>query len=583
MIFFTKCVRGHPVPLRSYQLETQQAVLQHWQKGHRRVMPVLPTGSGKTKIMSATAVLKVAGTLGLAMAHRGELVGQISLALAKEGLQHTLIASKGDIRTICDMHQEELGKVMYNPTAEWMVASVDTLNRRNVNDWSGRVSMAFLDEAHHVLRDNKWGRAVDLFPNAYWMLPTATSVRADGRGLGSHASGVVDAVVPGPSLAWMIDQGFLTDFAVRQVVPTDLDLSHIERGADGDYKKPQVSAATKRSRSIVGDVVGTYIEHTPGKLGIVFAVDLEHAQKITDEFNARGVPAAFLSGDSSTEERRRILRDYRNRKIHVLVNVDLFGEGFDLPAIEVVMFARATASYALYVQMTGRGLRLQISDILMGAWDTFTPQQRKAHIAASEKPICYIHDHVGNINHFNGPPTIPYDVFAGMDDIKRSAGKANDVPMRRCIALTCQEAYERFLPRCPYCGTEPPPPAVRGAPIDVDGDLTLYTREMLESLYGVSTVEAVTAKADQALAWCPIPPNVAPMVVAAIKNQHARKVEAQGRLREAMMLAMPGGEQDRYEQRRFFHQFGTDVLGAKLLGASDADALREKIIAKLGG
>src|SRR5690606_5624060 len=112
------------MPLRQYQIETKARVMHHWQQGKRVVMPVLPTGSGKTKIMASMATEKLPRTLGLAMAHRSELVGQISVALANEGLQHNLIASKGDIRTICDMHMEEFGRVLYNPHAEWYVASV---------------------------------------------------------------------------------------------------------------------------------------------------------------------------------------------------------------------------------------------------------------------------------------------------------------------------------------------------------------------------------------------------------------------------------------------------------------------------
>ena len=124
------------------------------------------------------------------------------------------------------------------------------------------------------------------------------------------------------------------------------------------------------------------------------------------DFNAGGGRAECISGEEREDVRRAKLRRYRNRETLVLVNVDLFGEGFDLPKIEVVIFGRKTKSYGLFVQQWGRGLRLDISDILQAAWDTYTPEQRKRFIAESAKPVAPIHDHVGNMQEFKGPPTV---------------------------------------------------------------------------------------------------------------------------------------------------------------------------------
>lgn len=560
------------MPLRHYQSDVRQEVFLFWNRGKRVVMPVLPTGGGKTKIMASTATYKTQGTYGLAVAHRSELVGQISLALAGEGLQHNIIASKATIRTICDAHMEEYGRVLYNPTSDWMVAGVDSLLRRqDIQRIADRVSMAFMDEGHHVVQGNKWGRVLEMFPNAYWMLPTATPSRADGKGLGRHASGYVDALVLGPDMQWMIDNGFLTNFQVRAPKVEDLDLSDVEIGNDGDYKHDQVTQATKRSKKIVGNIVQTYRENTPGKLAIVFAVDLEHAQKITDEFNAQGITAEFISGESPEHVRRDTLRRFKQRKTMVLVNVDLFGEGFDLPAIEVCIMARPTASFGLFVQQWGRALRLDISPVLMAAWDTYTPEQRLAFIAQSVKPVAYIHDHVGNMMHFGGPPTQP--VQWSLDDRERKrSSSTNAVGIRVCKNVMCQESYPRELPSCPWCGAEPPMPAAPKGPDEVDGDLHLFTPEMLKELF---------AKKNQVDGKPLIPSGVSQVVINSVIKNHRERQLAQADLRATMALVLP--RNDRIDHRRFFLKFGVDVLTAQTLGAKDASELRNKIIDTLRG
>ena len=94
--------------------------------------------------------------------------------------------------------------------------------------------------------------------------------------------------------------------------------------------------------SVVGDVVEHYKRLAMGKLGVTFASDVETATDIASRFRAEGVPAEVVSGKTPDHLRASILRRFKNREILQLVNVDLFGEGFDLPAIEVVSMARPT-------------------------------------------------------------------------------------------------------------------------------------------------------------------------------------------------------------------------------------------------
>lgn len=567
--------------LRAYQTDIYARCVQGWDAGIANIMPVCATGSGKTKIMSHAAAQHDGP--GVAMAHRSVLIGQISLAMAKEGIVHDIVAQKSVVRTIVNAHMDELGRNYYNPASHFKVASVDTMPGRvnELSAWIRRVTWGAMDEGHHVLESNKWGREVNRFDNPAmrWLLPTATPERADGKGLGREADGLADMIVEGPPMRWLINNGYLTDYVIRAPLPADLDLSDVAVGANGEFNQVQLRRAVHRSAKIIGNVVDTYLENTAGKLGIVFAVDIGHAKELTQEFVNKGVRAELITAEHSEEERRAILKRYRDRETLVLVNVDLFGEGFDLPAIEVVMFARPTASYSLFAQQFGRALRLLISPIYMAAWETYTAAQRLAIIAQSDKPVAHIHDHVGNVLHFFGPPDKPREWSLERRGSRRS-GPTDAIPLRVCSNATCLQPFERFYPSCPYCGTPVPVPADRSLPEQVDGDITLYTTEMLRAIFGVDTIQEALDKKPNS--FCAIPPNVPLPTVKSIQRKHQDKLQQQARLAELMPLVMPPTHGDRENMRKFFLRYGVDVVQARMLGGKDTEELNQKLLDTLG-
>ncbi len=306
----------------------------------------------------------------------------------------------------------------------------------------------------------------------------------------------------------------------------------------------------------------------------MFAVDIEHAKAITKEFNDKSVPCELITGDEDEESRRKKLRRYRKRETLVLVNVDLFGEGFDLPAIEVVMMARPTASYSLFAQQFGRGLRLGVDKQYLAHWESYTADQRQAIIATSSKPVAYIHDHVGNVLHFGGPPTVPREFT--LDATRRSSGPSDAIPLRVCLSPSCLQPFERFYTHCPYCGFNVPPPPVPTLPEQVDGDLVLYTPEMLWKLFKVGTL--AEAMKIQPSTFCAIPPNMTSL--AAVRERqanHAKMLIAQRELAALMPLTMPPKFTERENMRRFFHHYGMDVIQARTLTAGETAALIERI------
>lgn len=557
---------------RPYQLDVKNGVYQAWHEGARCVMPVVPTGGGKTVIVGE--VIREFNVPTCAIAHRQELVGQISTALARENIRHSILAPKPTIRSIVAAHVETVGRSFYDPGAYVKVAGVDTLIRMDAtNDpWFHSVRLCVEDEGHHVLKVNKWGQAFGMFPNAFGLFPTATPHRADGRGLGANADGLVDRLVFGPTMRQLIDMGYLTDYRVICPEPS-VDLSHVAiSDATGDFNQDQVRKAVHRSPRLVGDVVREYLRWAPGKLGVTFAVDVESATEIAKAYNEAGVPAAVVSAKTPDDLRRSILRRFRNRELLQLVNVDLFGEGFDLPAIEVVSMARPTQSYSLYAQQFGRALRLMISDILAAAWDTYSDAQRRDFIAHSIKPKAMIIDHVGNIERHHLPDK-PRNWTLDRRE-KRSRGLLTDaIPLRTCVNETCAQPYERIHKCCPYCGFYPEP-AERSSIVVVDGDLTELDEATLAMMRGQEiNVDAPIY----------VPKHLEGAAARAAWNNINERNIAQRDLRHAIgsWAAAHGAFDDSTNYRRFFHSFGLDVSAAKALGRRDAEELAARIAARL--
>lgn len=543
--------------LRPYQHQLDRDIEQAWDDGARNVLAVEPTGAGKTVNM-AHMLKRYSETPSIAVAHRKELVGQISLALGREGVPHKIIGPDPLIRFVIQRQRQKLGRDYYSPHAQCAVASVATLTTKRtlaqLKGWFPQVRLWIQDEAHHIVRGNQWGKAVDLFPNARGLGFTATPCRADGKGLGSHADGVMDALVEGPTMRWLIDHGFLCDYEIAAPL-SDMTMDPSTVGASGDYSRQQLRKAAQRSH-IVGDVVANWLRLAPGKQTLLFAPDLETAAEIHASFIAAGVKAEVLDGATSDLIRAAVGDKFERKEFQVLINVDLFGEGYDVPAVECVVMARPTESYGLYCQQFGRALR-----ILEG------------------KFCALIIDHVGNVQRHGLPDRARIWSLDAKEKRPRMVNPDEDVPLRYCPG--CTQPYERFLVYCPHCGLEYIP-AERGSPIKVDGDLYLLTKETLDELRGfIASVDedpvAVRTRMERAGA-----PKAA--FLSAEKRIRERAM-VQSALRELIAWFMTKyaarGRSKRECQKLFFLMYGIDVMSASALGAPEALALAYKLTEEL--
>jgi DNA repair protein RadD len=563
-----------PVPLRSFQIQLERDIYSAWNAGAVNVMPVSATGSGKTVIISKIMYDEAGASI--AIAHRQELVSQISIALARNGVRHRIVGQrKALLRIINAIQIAKFGYPFTDPTSKTGVGGVDTIIRMENEPWFDQVRLQVQDEGHHVLAENKWGRAALKFRNARGLFPTATPRRADGRGLGRWADGLTDAMVLAPSMREIINMGYLTDYRlICPPIPKDFALDSVAvSDSTGDLNQDQLRKARHSSATLTGDVVDHYLKYASGKLGVTFEVDVQSATETAAAYRERGVPAEVVHAKTPETLRAHIIDRFERREILQLVNVDLFGEGFDLPAIEVVSFARPTESFALYSQQFGRALRLMLTDELNKHWDSFNYDERLRLIAASVKPKAIILDHVGNVMRHNGPPDKKQLWSLERRERRRSKNPDDEIPIRVCVE--CLQPYERSKVICPYCGYKQEP-QLRSAPEFVDGDLTELDSETLSALRG----EIARKDGDfYSPAGLPIAAQIA------ARSNWMERQQSQRALRNAVSwwagVEHAQGYSESESYRRFFFKFGIDVANAQLLGAKDSEELARKVFAEL--
>jgi len=340
--------------LRDYQIIMFQALNKAW-KRTQSVMVQMPTGTGKTHLMAVVIkenikveTLKNGNGCAcvLVVAHRRELIEQISQTLDGFGVEHGVIASGQAV----DYSQKV------------QVASIQTLARRGLPpSTTGRVgefvpSLVVVDEAHHVLAKT-YRRLWEWWPKAKFLGLTATPCRLNN----TPFTDLFQVLLQSWPIQEFIDKGWLSDFEYVSASPNSEALKRVrslkKRGADGDYQMAELATVMDVPES-VEHLYRTYRQFADGKKGIVYAIDRQHAQHIAEYYALQGVKCAVIDSKTPAEVRRALVADYRDGRVSVLVNVDIFSEGFDCPEVEFIQLARPTLSLSKYLQQVGRGMRV---------------------------------------------------------------------------------------------------------------------------------------------------------------------------------------------------------------------------------
>lgn len=315
--------------LRDYQIDICSRVSEAFEH-HRSVMVQMPTGTGKTVVLAELVKrlkMKNEGLKILIVAHRRELVEQIKATIKR---------MKMDSRNIT-------------------VESIQTISRR-IDSLDFIPSLVVIDEAHHALAKT-YKMMWDAWPDARFLGLTATPCRLNGKGF----TDLFDVLVQSWDIPTFIKEKWLSTYDFVSIksdgVTQRLIDSLQKRGADGDYQNKEMDMLLNKKPSIER-LYRSLEEYGKDRKGIVYAINISHAQKITKLYQENGVKAIAIDSKTPATERQADIEAFKKGDIQVLVNVDIFSEGFDCPDVEFVQLARPTLSLAKYLQMVGRGLRV---------------------------------------------------------------------------------------------------------------------------------------------------------------------------------------------------------------------------------
>ena len=409
---------------------------------HRSVMAQMPTGTGKTVLLASVVesfLREHSNCKVWIVAHRRELVSQIretiervfskitpSLFTIKEGsTSHPDPLSSGAREeTAPPRRSEPLRSKVGGPSKvspDCLSASAFNVPIKAVSiQWLSKhydeieeePGMIVIDEAHHALAKTykeMWER----FPKAKFLGLTATPCRLNGKGF----TDLFDVLVQSWDVPEFISKGRLATYDFVSIksdgVTQRLIDSLQKRGADGDYQNKEMDMLLNKKPSIER-LYRSLEEYGKDRKGIVYAINISHAQKITKLYQEHGVKAIAIDSKTPAAERQQDIEAFKKGDIQVLVNVDIFSEGFDCPDVEFVQLARPTMSLAKYLQMVGRGLRV-----------------------AKGKKNCVIIDNVGLYRVF-GLPSQVWN-WNAMFEGKLKVGKKKETPKEREFFLMNEE------------------------------------------------------------------------------------------------------------------------------------------------
>jgi superfamily II DNA or RNA helicase len=305
---------------------------------HRSVMAQMPTGTGKTYLLTAVIDSFVSNNpmeKVWIVAHRRELVSQIDETVRKF---HSYSAS----------NTSSLLSSVKAMSIQWLIRHYDEIEEEP--------GMIVIDEAHHALAKTYKGMW-DRFPKAKFLGLTATPCRLNGKGF----TDLFDVLVQSWGVPEFISKGRLATYDFVSIksdgVTQRLIDSLQKRGADGDYQNKEMDMLLNKKPNIER-LYRSLEEFGKDRKGIVYAINISHAQEITKLYQEHGVKVVAIDSKTPATERQQDIEAFKKGDIQVLVNVDIFSEGFDCPDVEFVQLARPTLSLAKYLQMVGRGLRV---------------------------------------------------------------------------------------------------------------------------------------------------------------------------------------------------------------------------------
>lgn len=412
--------------LRPYQVDAVEKATERVAGGHRPIV-CAATGSGKTVIAGEMARRALEnGQRVLWITGREEIIRQTYRTFSS-------MMGVEKVGVLCAGLQDEAPFWFYPPVT---VASWDTLKSRwrKSDSWHIPADWLLVDEAHLSLSKVMLETVMPHYADRHVVGFTATPSRKSGKGLGAYYSRIIQV----RGVQQLMDEGFLARCEYWAGAHADTSAVAFDRKA-GDYNQKQLGEA-HRDGVLIGDVIDNWLRIAKDRHTIVFAVDIAHAQALTERFQSIGVAAEVIHSKMTRQTREEISKQFRRGDIQVLVNVGIATYGYDVPEVNCVVIARPTKSIVLWHQMVGRGIRPKAGD------------------------HCKVLDHGDNVRRLG---CVEDEIRWRLDEGKEAAvnttregdvtrDKKPEPPMTECEGCGHLFGLSRV---CPKCGWEKPAPA----------------------------------------------------------------------------------------------------------------------------
>jgi superfamily II DNA or RNA helicase len=398
--------------LHDYQKTLVDKARQAYIDGYKAPCVVAPCGAGKSVIISDIARMTTdKGNRVLFLVHRRELIDQIQNTFRKNEVNMDLV----------------------------QFGMVQTIVRRL--EKTPKPSLIITDESHHGLAAS-YRKIYDYFNDVLRLGFTATPIRLNGSGLGD----INDILIEEVDAEWLIKNNFLSPY--KYYAPSLIDISKLKLNSLKEFSNSSIDDAI--DKTIYGDVIKHYKELAEGEQAIAYCHNVKASEYTAEQFNLHGINAVHIDAKTPKAERDEIIQKFRDKEIQILTNVDLIGEGFDVPDCSTVIMLRPTQSLSLFIQQAMRGMR-------------YKPGKTSIII-----------DHVDNVRRF------------GLPDQKRhwslhSKKKQSSEPVikiKQCVS--CFAAYPSDLHECPQCGYKPEVKKAAEYELDKTAQLEEITKEDIQ-------------------------------------------------------------------------------------------------------
>ncbi len=397
--------------LHDYQQTLVNKTRQAYTDGFKAPCVVAPCGAGKSVIISDIArMTTLRGNRVLFLVHRKELIDQIKGTFKKNEVDLSLV----------------------------QFGMVQTVVRRL--DKTPKPQLIITDENHHGLAAS-YRKIYDHFSDVLRLGFTATPIRLNGSGLGD----INDVLIEEVNAKWLIENNFLSPY--KYYAPKLIDTQKLKLNSLREFSSTSIDDAMN-DKTIYGDAIKHYKELAEGEQAIAYCHNVAASKQLADEFKQQEINAVHLDAKTPKTERSELIQKFRDKEIQVLCNVDLIGEGFDVPDCSTVIMLRPTESLSLYIQQSMRGMR-------------YRPGKTSIII-----------DHVDNVRR-HGLPDMEREW--SLEGKKKSSAGPAAVPIRECI--NCFAVFSPTEKQCPMCGHVPEVKEIKDYEVNEAAELEEVTEE----------------------------------------------------------------------------------------------------------